>query len=195
MDFKFLSTGSGAKPIEEWPIGGALVTFKSHFAYINQNLWKCSTHPTDKEYLILKLLSACKIHLRTTERWPCASNTVGISESGTSLSVRLKRWPCSKRPVPACTDMLREELRENQTDFSNVGCLSTQTFLCVAYLQRCWYVYMNIHCVICFQTFRYRFLYFLYVQSEYSARFLCGHPLTDSLITKLSPTNSTNPIS
>ena len=79
--------------------------------------------------------------------------------------------------------------------FSSVGCLSTQTFPCVAYLQRCWYVYMNIHFVICFQTFRYRFIYFLHVQSEYSAMFLCGHTLTDSLITTLSPTNSTNPIS
>ena len=171
MDFKFLSTGSVAKLIWERPIEGALVTFESHFAYINQNLWKCFTHPTDKEYLILKLLNACKINLRTTERWPCASNTVGISESGTSLSVRLKRWPCSKRQVPACTDRFREKLRDIQTDFSRVGCLSTQTFLCVAYLQRCWYVYMNIHCIICFQTFRYQFIYSLYVQSAYSARF------------------------
>ena len=189
MDFKFLSTGSGAKPIQERPIEGALITFKSQFAYINQNLWKCSTHPTDKEYLILKLLNACKIHLRTTERWPCASNTVGISESGTSLNVRLKRWPCSK---PACTDMLKEELRENQTDFFSVGCLSTQTFHRVAYLQRCRYVYVNIHCAICFQTFRYRFIYFLYVQSAYSARFLCGHTLTDSLISTRTPTYSAN---
>ena len=41
----------------------------------------------------------------------------------------------------------------------------------------------------------YIFIYFLYVQSAYSARFLCGHTLTDPLITTLSPTNSTNPIS
>ena len=46
-----------------------------------------------------------------------------------------------------------------------------------------------------FLNFRYRFIYFLYVQSAYSARFLCGHTLTDSLITTLSPTNSKNPIS
>ena len=91
--------------------------------------------------------------------------------------------------------MLREELRENRTDLFSVGCLSTQTFLCVAYLQRCWYVYMNIHCVICLQTLRYRFIYFLYVRSAYSARFLRGHTFADSLITALSPTNSTNPIS
>ena len=176
--------------------GFQVLKYRKWCKTINQNLWKCSTHPTDKEYLILKLLNACKIHLRTTEISPCASNPVGISESGTSLSVRLMRWPCSKRPIPACTDMLREELREDRTDFFYcVGCLSTQTFLCVAYLQRCWYVYMNIHWEICFQTLRYRFIYFLYVQSAYSARFLCGHTFTDFLITTLSATNSTNPIS
>ena len=79
--------------------------------------------------------------------------------------------------------------------FSSVGCLSTQTFLCVAYLQKYWYVSMNIHCVICFQILRYRFIYFPYVDSAYSARFLCGNTFTDSLTIALSPTNSTNPIS
>ena len=138
--------------------------------------------------------NACKLHLRTTERWPCAFNTVCISESGTSLSVRLRRWPCSKHTIPACTNMLREELRENRTDFTSVGCLSIQTFLCVAYLQRCWYVYMNIHCVISLQTLRYRFIYFPDVQSAYLARFLWGHTFADTLITALSPLSVCRPL-
>ena len=140
------------------------------------------------------MLNACKIHLRTTERWLCAFNTVGISESGTSLSVRLRRWPCSKHTIPACTNMLREELRENQTDFSSVGCLSIQTFLCVAYLQRYWYVYMNINWVIPLQTLRYRLIYFPDVQAAYSARFLCGHTFADSLITTLLPLSVCRPL-
>ena len=124
------------------PIEGALVTFKLYSAYINQHLWKCSIYPTDKESLILKLLNACKIHLRTTERWPCASHSVSMPESGTSLGVRLKRCPCSKPPIPACTNtLLREEFGGNRTDFSRAGCLSTQPFFCVAHLLRCWYVY------------------------------------------------------
>ena len=80
MDVKFLSTESGAKPILERSVEGALVIFESHSAHINQNLWKCSIYPTDKESLILKLFDACKIHLITTERWPCASNPVIMSE-------------------------------------------------------------------------------------------------------------------
>ena len=123
---------------------------------------------------------------------------MGISELGTSLSVRLRRWPCSKHPIPACIDMLREELRENRTDFSSVGCLSIQTFLCVAYLQRCSYVYMNIHCVIdvCLQTLRYLFIFPVCPISIFSTFFfVCSHTFADSLITTLSPTNSTNPIS
>ena len=53
---------------------------------------------------------------------------------------------------PACTNILiREELERDQNDCSSVDCLSTQHFLCMAYLQRCLYVYkMNIHCAIFF---------------------------------------------
>ena len=91
--------------------------------------------------------------------------------------------------------MLREELGGNRTDVSSVGSLSTQTFLYMPYWQRCWYVYMNVHCIICLQTLRYRFIYFLYIHSAHSVRILCSNNFTDSLITTLSTNNLMNSLS
>ena len=68
---------------------GTPVIFKSHSTYINHILWKCSLHPTDKEWLVLKCLNACKTHFKNDLKCSQMVNFVQLIGGGNQ-----RTYPC-----------------------------------------------------------------------------------------------------
>ena len=98
--------------------------------------------------------------------------------------------------MPDCTDLsLREEWGQNWTGFSSVDCLPTQFILCVAYLQRCWYVLYKFEFRGLFINFGVSLNIRPVCQKTYSANSLCRHSFNDTKIIFLLVNISTKSVS